>query len=186
MNFDTEFNKLTAAQKTAVEEIFGPVLVAAGPGTGKTQVLALRVGNILQKTDTPPSSILALTFTDAAAENMRQRLLKLVGPTAFEIPIFTFHGFCHEIIRKFGEHFFEQKNWSAVDELQILKLLREILQRGDFPNLNPAHVPEIFLREISGAISNLKKENFTAKKFAELIENLENPDEKKLQKWREL
>ena len=63
--FNNEYNKLNKAQKEAVDTIEGPVMVVAGPGTGKTQILALRIGNILLKTDTKADGILCLTFTNS-------------------------------------------------------------------------------------------------------------------------
>ena len=69
--FQKDYSSLNEAQKQAVDTLDGPVMVIAGPGTGKTQVLTLRIAQILQKTDTDPSAILALTFTDSAAQNMR-------------------------------------------------------------------------------------------------------------------
>ena len=73
------YKKLNPDQKLAVDTIDGPVMVIAGPGTGKTQILATRIANILLKTDTPPEAILALTFTDSGAIAMRERLLGLAG-----------------------------------------------------------------------------------------------------------
>ena len=73
------YQKLNPLQKKAVDHIGqGPLLVLAGPGTGKTQILSLRIANILLKTDARPDNILALTFTDNAAKNMRERLLKII------------------------------------------------------------------------------------------------------------
>ena len=69
--FAQEYKKLNKAQKDAVDSIDGPVMVVAGPGTGKTQILALRIGNILLKTDVKPDSILCLTFTNSAVKAMR-------------------------------------------------------------------------------------------------------------------
>ena len=73
--FQAVYRRLNSQQKKAVDNIEGPVMVVAGPGTGKTQVLAARIANILLKTDTKPRSILALTFTESAAKEMRQRLV---------------------------------------------------------------------------------------------------------------
>lgn len=80
--FKEEYDKLNAKQREAVAAIEGTVLVIAGPGTGKTQILTLRIANILLKTDTPPDSILALTFTESAAANMRRRLVSIIGSRA--------------------------------------------------------------------------------------------------------
>src|SRR3989344_5133357 len=74
--FTEEYGKLNAAQKQAVDTTEGPVMVIAGPGTGKTQGLALRVANILRKTQMRPSNILCLTFSNAGAKAMRERLRK--------------------------------------------------------------------------------------------------------------
>src|SRR5690349_12000477 len=94
--FQDIYSRLNLAQKQAVDTIDGPVMVVAGPGTGKTQVLAARIANILQKTDTNPSSVLALTFTDSAAKEMRERLVKMIGKTGYYVQISTFHAFCSE------------------------------------------------------------------------------------------
>ena len=83
-HFQEALDRLNQQQRDAVDRIDGPVLVVAGPGTGKTQILALRIGNILQKTDTTPANILCLTYTEAGVFAMRQRLLEYIGPTAYQ------------------------------------------------------------------------------------------------------
>src|SRR5579862_4062911 len=98
-SFDQAFEKLNPAQRQAVENIEGPVLVIAGPGTGKTQILATRIGKILQQTDTPAHSILCLTYTDTGRVEMRNRLFNLIGPAAYRVNIHTFHSFCNEVIQ---------------------------------------------------------------------------------------
>jgi superfamily I DNA and RNA helicase len=95
--FLAEFAQLNAAQRTAVEHIEGPVLVIAGPGTGKTHILSARIGRILMETDTQPFNILCLTFTEAGVRAMRERLLQFIGPEAYRVHIFTFHSFCNNI-----------------------------------------------------------------------------------------
>ena len=86
-HFKDSLNKLNASQREAVETIEGPVMVIAGPGTRKTQILTLRIANILMETDTAPSSILALTFTESGAKAMRERLRLYIGATAYQVPI---------------------------------------------------------------------------------------------------
>src|SRR3990167_7313741 len=105
--FKEEYKKLNKAQREAVDTIDGPVMVVAGPGTGKTQILALRIAEILKKTDTKPENILALTFTNAGVISMRERLLDMMGDTAYRINIFTFHAFCEHIIKEFPFYFKE-------------------------------------------------------------------------------
>ena len=86
---NSELERLNAEQHEALDQIEGPVLVIAGPGTGKTHILAARIGRILIETDTQPQNILCLTFTDSGVRAMRQRLLQLIGPEAYRVHIFT-------------------------------------------------------------------------------------------------
>src|SRR5688500_10028105 len=96
--FQDEYENLNTEQRKAVDTIEGPVMVIAGPGTGKTQILAARIGKILLETDTDPLNILCLTYTDAGAITMRKRLLEFIGSEAYKVNIYTFHGFCNDII----------------------------------------------------------------------------------------
>ena len=98
--FNEIYNKLNAAQKQAVDTIEGPVMVIAGPGTGKTQILGARIGKILLETDTQPDNILCLTYTDAGVIAMRKRLLSFIGPDAYKVNIGTFHAFCNDVIQE--------------------------------------------------------------------------------------
>jgi DNA helicase-2/ATP-dependent DNA helicase PcrA len=100
--FAEEYNKLNERQRLAVDSIEGPVMVIAGPGTGKTQILASRIGKILLETDAYPQNILCLTYTDAGVVAMRKRLLQFIGPDAYKVNIYTFHAFCNEIIQENG------------------------------------------------------------------------------------
>src|SRR4051812_26973596 len=101
--FNKAYKSLNKAQREAVDSIEGPVMVIAGPGTGKTQVLTLRIANILTKTDTPADGILCLTFTNSGVKAMRERLLELIGPAASRVVISTFHSFGSGLIEEFCE-----------------------------------------------------------------------------------
>src|SRR5579863_9759055 len=103
--FEASYKQLNAAQRQAVDAIDGPVLVVAGPGTGKTQLLGMRVANILQKTDTDASSILCLTFTNKAADNMKRRLLEFIGADAQAVTVKTFHGLAADIMNRYPQYF---------------------------------------------------------------------------------
>jgi DNA helicase-2/ATP-dependent DNA helicase PcrA len=83
-SFTEAYTSLNDNQRKAVDTIEGPVLVVAGPGTGKTQILAVRIGKILMETDTLPDNILCLTYTDAGTIAMRKRLLDFIGPDAYQ------------------------------------------------------------------------------------------------------
>src|SRR5689334_10847097 len=98
--FREEYQKLNQQQRVAVDQIEGPVMVVAGPGTGKTQILSARIGKILLETDTSPDNILCLTYTEAGAIAMRKRLLYFIGPDAYKVNIYTFHAFCNTVIQE--------------------------------------------------------------------------------------
>ena len=119
--FMQEYNKLNDQQRKAVDTIEGPVMVNAGPGTGKTQILALRIGSILQQTDTNPNNILCLTYTDNGAIEMRNRLLKIIGGAAYNVRIHTFHSFCNEVIQD-NLTYFGKLNLAPIGDLEEIDL----------------------------------------------------------------
>src|SRR6195952_1060963 len=129
--FQQALANLNPEQLAAVNKMDGPVLVVAGPGTGKTQILAARIGKILTDTDALPSEILCLTYTDAGAIAMRKRLFDFIGPDAYRINIYTFHAFCNEIIQENLEYF-GKLNLEPLSELDGAMLFRELVD--DFPN----------------------------------------------------
>jgi DNA helicase-2/ATP-dependent DNA helicase PcrA len=131
-NFLLEYQRLNLEQKLAVDTIEGPVMVIAGAGTGKTQTIALRIANILNKTDTNPSSILCLTYTDVAANNMRNRLLDMIGADAYKVKICTFHAFCNDIIGSNSQYFpFASSNLKAIDDLETIEIIKNIIDHLD-------------------------------------------------------
>ena len=115
--FTQAYQSLNAAQKQAVDTIEGPVLVVAGPGTGKTQLLGMRAANIVRQTDTLPGNILCLTFTESAAAAMRQRLISLMGADGNKIAVHTFHSFGSDIIGNNPEFFYNGAKFTTADEL---------------------------------------------------------------------
>lgn len=179
--FKKEYAKLNTEQKTAVDTIEGPVMVIAGPGTGKTTILTLRIANILLKTDTPASGILALTFTEAGAKVMRMKLREIIGVLAEDISIHTFHGFASSIIAEFGDHFPHLSQRNQITEVEAEMLIREILKEKKFNKLRPLGEPDFYIQKILSAISDAKGEAWTPemlKSFAkEEIDRIKNnPD----------
>ena len=132
--FSKYYNALNPEQKRAVDTIEGPVMVIAGPGTGKTQILGARIGKILLETDTDPQNILCLTYTDAGAIAMRRRLISFIGPDAYKVNIHTFHAFCNEIIQD-NLSLFEKNSLDPISELEQIQLLRELVD--EFPQNHP-------------------------------------------------
>ena len=158
MDFQTEYKKLNKAQKEAVDAIEGPVMVVAGPGTGKTQILTLRIANILKKTQTNPGNILALTFTEAGAKEMKRRLREIIGSEAEDVRIHTYHGFARSIIDEFDDHFPHLSRVKQITEIEKEALVREILKEKKFSKLRPPGEPDFFVAKIIGAISDAKQE----------------------------
>ena len=151
-------------------------MVVAGPGSGKTEILSLRVANILAKTQVRPSNILCLTFTDLAAINMRKRLTPLLGVDAYRVAIHTFHSFCTNLIEQNPEYFYRGATFVTADDLVQIEVLEEIL--NSFPYDNPLKVthPEegfIYLKDAKSAISNLKKAGITPEEFSKILDHNE-------------
>jgi DNA helicase-2/ATP-dependent DNA helicase PcrA len=149
------FAQLNDAQRKAVDTIDGPVMVIAGPGTGKTQLLALRAANILDKTDTAPQNILCLTYTEVGARNMRDRLTKFIGASAYDVPISTYHSFGSEIMRRYGEYFTEFGADQAVDTIGQDVIMHEIYE--ELPATNILWRKEVYLKDALGFISEAKR-----------------------------
>ena len=159
--FRTFLDGLNPAQRLAVERIEGPVLVIAGPGTGKTHLLSARVGKILLDTDTRPQNILCLTFTDAGVSAMRQRLLERIGPEAHRVPIQTFHAFCNRIIQENLE-LFGRTSLEPLSELERIEIVRQLLSQ--LPQEHPLREgqKDVFQyeRHLRDLFANMKKEGW--------------------------
>ncbi len=181
-NFDKEYVRLNPEQKKAVDTIYGPVLVLAGPGTGKTQILSMRIANLLRsEAQVQPQNILCLTFTDEGQKNMRDRLFKLIGPqTARHIHVHTYHSFCSEIIQQ-NLSYFKKDQLELVTELEELSYMTQLVLR--MPKDNLFYSPKKptknigYLRNLFGKI---KQEGWTSdeliKKTNEHIEEIKNDE----------
>lgn len=181
--FKSFLAELNPAQYKAATTTEGPVLVVAGPGTGKTQVLVARIAYILQHTDTKPSSVLALTFTDSAAKNMRERLVKLIGTTAYGVQISTFHAFCREVIAAHPEYFPLARGSEAISDLERYELLQTAIVTLPLKRLRPVGDPFCFLTDIISAISDLKREGVSVERFTSLAATLGKDAEALRAEW---
>lgn len=167
--FSEAYASLNAAQKKAVDTTEGPVMVIAGPGTGKTQILTLRIANILLKTDTAPESILALTFTESGAKAMRERLRRYIGATAYRIPIYTFHGFAGSLISDYPDAFSKIIGGKPASDLSKIGIIESVLEGGEVRALRPAGNPAYYVTPILRMIGTLKQEYLTPEKFSQVI-----------------
>lgn len=172
VDFTTRYNKLNERQKEAVNAIDGPVMVIAGPGTGKTELLSMRVANILQKTDTLPENILCLTFTESGASAMRERLAQIIGSDAYKVAIHTFHSFGTEIINQNGEYFYHGASFRPASELNTYELLRSIFDSLEFSNPLSAKLngEYTYLNDTLTVISELKKSGLTNEELLQLLD----------------
>ncbi|HSX28859.1 MAG TPA: ATP-dependent DNA helicase [Candidatus Saccharimonadales bacterium] len=156
--FDAAFAQLNDAQREAVETIDGPVLVVAGPGTGKTQLLSMRVANILRRSDASAHNILCMTFTEDAAHNMRERLAGIIGPAAYDVEIQTFHSFGASVIARYGEYFYQGIGSQPIDELAGHEIFEKIFQK--LPQDNPLSAQFendfLYLKGAQSAVDNFK------------------------------
>lgn len=167
--FKVAYATLNAAQKEAVDTIEGPVMVIAGPGTGKTQILTLRIANILLQTDVSPENILALTFTESGAKAMRERLRRYIGVSAYRVPIYTFHGFAGRLIKEYPDSFPRIIGGRPASEIEKITIIEDILESGDYKLLRPLGNPKYYVYHILRAISSLKQEYIKPDSFSEII-----------------
>ena len=170
--FDEAYRQLNDNQRRAVDTIDGPVLVVAGPGTGKTQLLSMRAAQILRKTDTLPNNILCLTFTDSAALEMRQRLIKLMGPEGNRIAVHTFHSFGAEVINTYPEYFYNGARFNPADELARYELLRDIFKHLAHSNPLAKTMNSEFtaLKDGRAAISHLKRAGLLPQELLDILD----------------
>ncbi len=186
IEFQKSYKALNVEQKKAVDTIDGPVMLVAGPGTGKTQTLALRIANILQITDANPDSILALTFTESGARAMRTRLADMIGVTAYYCHISTFHSFCIEVIKDNPDRFTLDPSSEPLSDLEKLKIMYHLQGHAALTHLRPIGSPRHYVKAILGAISDLKREGIDPEEFGALLDAeelfLESEDAEELKK----
>lgn len=150
-------------------------MVVAGPGTGKTELLSVRVANILAKTDTLPGTILCLTFTDSGAAAMRERLAELLGPDAYKVAVHTFHSFGSEIIGRYGEYFYSGAHFRPADELSGYEVLSDLMQKlpHDNPLASSMNGEFTYLKDVQTSISELKRGGLTSDELDNVLERNE-------------
>ena len=137
-------------------------MVIAGPGTGKTQILAARIGKILLDTDASPENILCLTYTDAGTIAMRRRLLSFIGPDAYKVNIHTFHSFCNDIIQE-NLSLFEKTALDPISDLERIQLFKTLIDA--FPKNHPLkrYRGDVYfeMSNLQNLFSTMKREGWT-------------------------
>lgn len=182
--FENEYKKLNISQKQAVDTIYGPVMVVAGPGTGKTQIIGLRTANILLQAWVNPENILITTFTEAGVIAIKKRLSKFLWPVWYKVKVTTFHAFCSEVITNFPEKFLEERAKQTIDDIESYEILSELLDSyisdGMIKELFSTMDRFAYLKDIKDRISKLKSEWITPEKFTLVIHDLEKNYSEKL------
>ncbi|MDQ5969192.1 MAG: ATP-dependent helicase UvrD/PcrA, partial [Patescibacteria group bacterium] len=167
--FEEKYKNLNKEQKKAVDTIEGPVLVVAGPGTGKTTILTLRIAEILRKTDTPAHGILAITYTDAGVRAMREKLREIIGNRAHEVYIHTFHSFASSMMSEYPDHFLRIGDFKQMTDVDQESLIRDIISESEFAPLRPLGRPDAYMASIIRTISDAKKDAFTPDMVREYV-----------------
>jgi len=149
---ETYLAELNPAQREAVLATEGPLLVIAGAGSGKTRVLTYRVAHLLAAVGAKPPEILAITFTNKAANEMKERLEKLIGNPARALWVMTFHAACGRIFRREAERLGYRANFTIYDSQDQQRLVKQCLEELEKD-------PKRFVpRGIHAQISNLKNQ----------------------------
>ncbi len=153
-SFKEALTGLNENQRRAVENIDGPVLVVAGPGTGKTQLIGTRVGYILNNTDMPADSILLLTFTEAGVQAMRERLIRMLGSSTYDVQLSTYHAFGGEIFRRYPDYL-DGQNLTLLEDLGADAILRNII--ASLPYSDPLKFADNYIGDVKSFISDSKQ-----------------------------
>lgn len=153
---------LNPEQQEAVKTTEGPLLVLAGAGSGKTKVLTTRVAYLIEELGVDPTSILAITFTNKAAKEMKERILDMLGPIAWNIQISTFHSFGLLILHEHYEKLGYKKNFTILDSDDSLTIIKKIMKdmNLDTKQFNP--------RAVRNKISSSKNELVSPSDYARI------------------
>lgn len=169
MTFEERCKQLNIKQMEAVEAIDGPVMVIAGPGTGKTRVLTMRIAKILNDGLSPADGILCLTFTNSGVREMRERLVEIIGPEAVRVTVSTFHSFGLNLIEDFFEELGLEKPPKLLDDVDKVLLYDELLENHEWKYLRRRNGGEHNFNDLKSLISLLKRERILAEDFAKQV-----------------
>jgi len=171
MDYRKVYEGLNDNQRIAVDSIDGSVMVVAGPGTGKTQVLGARIASILKNTDTHAENILCLTFTEAATSELRNRLNSMIGSESYKVAIYTYHGFCNMIIQG-NKDVFGIQHLDPISDLEIIEVLREIIDQLPPNSLLKRYVGDVYydLQNLKSLFGLLKKDNISPEEIETKIQ----------------
>lgn len=161
-DLNNTYNTLNDMQQLAVYHTDGPLLILAGAGSGKTRVLTHRIAYLIEEKGIAPYNIMAITFTNKAAAEMRTRVNKIVGFGAEQVWVSTFHSACVRILRRYIDRIGYENDFSIYDTEDQKKLLKEVIKRR---NLDPKKYKE---NAVLGKISDFKNKLITASEVSDM------------------
>lgn len=186
--FREQYNFLNDRQKQVVDEIYWPIMVVAWPGTGKTQIIALRTANIILKSAIAPENILITTFTEAWVVAIKNRLVKFIWTEAYKVKVSTIHSFAQDVITSFPEKFSSEKAGNTIDDIESLEVLTYIIDKniknGSIEQLFTPFDRYMYLRDIKDRIGKLKWEWINPNRFDKIIANQRTEYDNKLEELK--
>jgi DNA helicase II / ATP-dependent DNA helicase PcrA len=161
-NYSKYYDELNAEQKACVDTTEGPLLVLAGPGTGKTQLLSVRAGSIIRKGAVSPENVLILTYTNSAAKAMKERLGRIIGMNGYDVWAGTFHSFANSLIQESADAANYVGDRIQMDDVERASALEYVFDNADgIEEIRPFRAPYTYLKEAAQKISELKKDGIT-------------------------
>ncbi len=160
IDFGSAYRAANQAQREAIDQTEGALLVVAGPGTGKTQIIAARIAHIISQGN-GPEAVLCLTYTDAGTIAMRDRLLRFIGPDAYRVRIFTFHAFCNLVIQE-NPSYFGYGDLQPASELEKIDVIKAVLDSLPLENPLARERGDLYSdsRKLLGLYATIKREDW--------------------------
>lgn len=170
--FTQRFNMLNKNQQEAVNTIEGPVMIVAGPGTGKTELLSLRVANILRQTDADPENILCLTYTNSGVTAIKERLFEIIGKESYKVAVHTFHSFSEEVMNQNNEFFYNGTRLRPADEVSQYEVIETILKSLKRNSILKSIFNDrfVYIDDIKKSISDIKKSGLTSNELLSILD----------------
>jgi DNA helicase-2/ATP-dependent DNA helicase PcrA len=176
-----DLNKLNKEQLEAVKHEKGPLLIIAGAGTGKTMVITSRILHLIKEKNYDPKSILGLTFTEKATEEMIERVDIELPYSYEEIPIHTFHGFCDKVLKESGLEIGLDTSYKILTQIDQWMFIKKHLYDFDLDYYRPMGYPGKFISALATHFSRLKDEDISPEEYLKYAENAEEEKERLLE-----
>ena len=171
LQFQKQDIKPNERQQEAIDTLNGSVMLLAGPGTGKTFTVIHRIEKMLSD-GVNPSSILCLTFSDAAASEMRQRLIKKMGVVASAVDIYTYHSFCNELIKTYPNNFEMSSSVRLITDAEKISIMKDCIDEAKLEYFVPSRADKYFFtKDFISYIERLKSKRLSKEKYLSYIDS---------------